>query len=379
MILRNCTMAEFCRRTEGKKLVCFGAGYAAAALGNKFAAYKMEKRISYFVDNNSSLWGGEKVVNGTAIPIFSPKKLFAEASHDTVVIITSYQYASEIFGQLNIIPEFERAECYVLNFIAEAEYWAVPRYMPKGYRANAHQVIPKIIHYFWFGSNPIPEKHKEFIDGWKKFCPDYEIIEWNESNYDINKFQYTKDAALAKRWSKVATYARFDVIYTYGGICLDTDVEVVKPLDELLYNDAFIGFENEYRINSGSGFGAVKKFQLFNEMRENYDGTLFNSDGSANLAFNTSFETPFLINRGLNRKGDFQIIDKLTVYPPDCFAPKPYFAPNTNGTSYATENTFSVHHYDTTLAGKEREEFRNSFGKLYETAILNEKLMGGIL
>ena len=373
MILRNCNMAEFIRRIEGKKTICFGAGMVLQMLSRDFPKYQIEKRILYIVDNNSNLWGSEVVLSETAVPVYSPEKLIADACRDIVVLISSWKAAPEIFEQLNANSRLDIVECYIGSLLHETESRNLPYSLPAGYRVNLNPVIPKVIHYFWLGSNPLPERHKRFIDGWRKFCPDYEIVEWNENNYDINKHQYTKDAALAGRWSKVVTYARFDVIYNYGGICMDTDVEIVKPLDELLYNDAYIGFSSGLRINSGSGFGAVKNFELFRDMRHNYDGTLFNSDDTPNLTSNSAFEIDFMLKRGLNRNGDFQMLDRLTVYPLECFDPKPNSVHSDNGSLWATENTFTIHHYDTTLADKERETIRTSLGKLYEAALINEK------
>ena len=103
-------------------------------------------------------------------------------------------------------------------------------------------MIPKIIHYCWFGGAELPEKDRKCIESWKKFCPDYQIIEWNENNYDVTKNTYMYQAYQAKKWGFVPDYARLDIIYQHGGIYLDTDVELVKNLDSLLENDAFMGF-----------------------------------------------------------------------------------------------------------------------------------------
>lgn len=105
-------------------------------------------------------------------------------------------------------------------------------------------MIPKKIHYCWFGGNPLPDSAKSCIASWRKFCPDYEIIEWNESNYDVNKIRYTQQAYACRKWSFVSDYARLDIIYQHGGIYLDTDVELLRPLDSLREYEGFMGFEN---------------------------------------------------------------------------------------------------------------------------------------
>ncbi|MDR1688874.1 MAG: hypothetical protein LBS21_09740 [Clostridiales bacterium] len=375
MILRNCDIKEFIRRINGKKLVCFGVGKGADSLSQLFPHYEVEKYFSYIVDNNSELWGSNRLVGRSLVSIFSPEMLISDAirTDKLTVLISSTKYADEIISHLNTIVELNNAECYISKFIIEAEI-RKPTHIPNEYRFNTNPVIPKLIHYFWFGSKPLPERHNQFISGWKELCPGYDIIEWNINNYDINKFQYTKDAALAGRWSKVATYARFDVVYNYGGICMDTDVEMVKPLDDLLYNTAYIGFGNENRINSGSGFGAVKNFEMFNEMRENYDNTLINPDGTQNLLVNSYFETDFLVKKGLNPNGDFQIIENLTVFSSESFSPMPSFIFAESGVAYATKNTFSVHHYDTSLKGEEQMKMYTSLTRLFNASVLNEKL-----
>ena len=112
-------------------------------------------------------------------------------------------------------------------------------------------MIPKIIHYCWFGGNPLPPLALKCIESWKKYCPDYEIKIWDESNFDININKYATEAYEAKKWAFVSDVARLWVLYNYGGIYMDTDLEVIKPLDEFLYHKAFSGFEDEVNIPTG--------------------------------------------------------------------------------------------------------------------------------
>lgn len=123
-------------------------------------------------------------------------------------------------------------------------------------------MIPKVIHYCWFGGNEKSEIIKQCIASWKKYCPDYEIIEWNESNFDINCCQYVKEAYEAKKWAFVSDYARYKIIYEHGGIYLDTDVELLDNLDKYLIYDTWFPRETQRTFNTGVGFAAIKNNKL---------------------------------------------------------------------------------------------------------------------
>ena len=131
--------------------------------------------------------------------------------------------------------------------------------------------IPRTIHYCWFGRNPLPKLAQKCIKSWKKYCPDYEIIQWNEDNYDLSAAPlYVRQAYEAKKWAFVTDYVRLQVVYEHGGIYLDTDVELIKKLDPLLQYDAYFGFEDGKHIATGLGFGAVKGAPILRELMEDY-------------------------------------------------------------------------------------------------------------
>ena len=132
-------------------------------------------------------------------------------------------------------------------------------------------MIPKIIHYCWFGRNSKPHSVLKCIKSWEKYLPDYKIIEWNEDNFPIEDNIYCKQAYECKKWAFATDYARLWIIYNYGGIYLDTDVEVVKSWDPLLKHDCFIGRQPGYQVNTGSGFGAVKGHPLIKIMLDDYN------------------------------------------------------------------------------------------------------------
>ena len=136
-------------------------------------------------------------------------------------------------------------------------------------------MIPKIIHYCWFGGESLPESAIKCINSWKKFCPDYEIIRWDESNYDVTKNVYMKEAYEAKKWGFVPDYARLDIVYNYGGIYMDTDVELLKPLDDLLGCNAYMGVEKPGIVALGLGFGAEKGNSVIGDLLEEYNDKRF--------------------------------------------------------------------------------------------------------
>ena len=145
--------------------------------------------------------------------------------------------------------------------------------------------IPKVIHYCWFGKNLLPEAALKCIESWKRFFPDYEIIEWNEDNFDINACDYTKEAYQAKKWAFVSDYARYKIIYENGGVYFDTDVEVIKSFDDILVKGAFMGIEADYKstVNTGLGIAAEKEHPLYREMLDYYEKEHFiNEDGNLN-------------------------------------------------------------------------------------------------
>lgn len=203
-------------------------------------------------------------------------------------------------------------------------------------------MIPKVIHYCWFGGKTIPKKDRECIQSWKKFCPDYEIKEWNESNYDLTKNKYMAEASAVKKWGFVSDYARLDIIYQYGGFYLDTDVELINSLDSLLENKGYMGFEGKIWINSGIGFGAEPGNSTIKKLRDMYDDkSFYNLDGSLNLTPCPYNITEKLVELGLKRNNAFQHVEELTIYPTDYFAAKDY----KTGKITVTDNTISIHHY----------------------------------
>lgn len=210
-------------------------------------------------------------------------------------------------------------------------------------------MIPKVIHYCWFGNGKKSALIKRCIKSWHKICPDYEIREWNESNFDINICPYVKQAYEQKKWAFVSDYARFYILKKYGGIYLDVDVELMKPLDPLLKNNAFAGFASDSIVATGLVFACEKDNQFAAEILKSYEGQNFiNDDPSKILAIGRRV-TQILNEHGLELNGKQQTIFGVTVYPVYYFNP-------TNGDIHAKVDprAYSVHHYAATWFPKNK-------------------------
>lgn len=214
----------------------------------------------------------------------------------------------------------------------------------------------KKIHYCWFGGAPFPEIVIKCMESWKKFCPDYKIVEWNESNFNIHCCKYVEEAYNAKKWAFVSDYCRFFVLYNYGGVYLDTDVELIKTIDDLPEN--FVGFEDKETCNSGLIRGAQKGDMICEKMLKSYnDDAFILEDGSLNLKTVCERETDILKLYGLKGNGCMQNACGTTVFPKDYFSPKDYVTQKV----HITERTYSIHHYAYSWQG----EKENISSKIY--------------
>lgn len=211
-------------------------------------------------------------------------------------------------------------------------------------------MIPKIIHYCWFGKKPLPKLAKKCIASWKKYLPDYEIKEWNEDNFDVNIIPYTKEAYEAKKYAFVSDFARFWILYNYGGIYFDTDVEVIKNIDHIIAKGNFMGCEkditigkNDICVNPGLGLGTTPGNPLYKEMLALYTTLTFVlPDGSYNVKKTIVGHTTDILKKyGFDNSNTVFFIANTYIYPIDYFG----LRLNENGNDTITENTVSIHHY----------------------------------
>lgn len=224
-------------------------------------------------------------------------------------------------------------------------------------------MIPKKIHYCWFGGNPLPDLAVKCIESWKKYCPDYEIVEWNEKNFDLTCNKYVRQAYECKKWAFITDYVRLYAMVTQGGIYMDTDVEVLKNLDIFLNNKAFSGFERENAIPTGI-MACEKDFPLFKEFLYEYKERAFiKENGDMDLTTNVTAITNTCLKYGLNLNNQLQKINDFTLYPKDFFCPKNY----ETGKIECTKNTYTIHHFSGSWHTEKEKKIEN-----FERKLLNK-------
>jgi len=364
-------------------VICMGAGRYAEKIRSVLCPDAVGK-ILHFVDSDKTKHYTNIYIGEKGLQIYPVASLKQYQGQNIVILITTWQTeAMEYQLQMLDIPYFKSFSLpHILEYSLSRK--ALKKYIPQNLELYSEPRIPKVIHYCWFGKNPIPDRYKIWMESWHKYCPDYEVKLWNEENYDVSKNEYMLQAYEAGKWGFVPDYARVDIIYNHGGIYLDTDVEIIRPLDDLLYEDAFLGFERNDMVNLGQGFGAVKGHPIIKEMRDMYEELSFvKDDGTLNLTPSPSYQTEVLVKHGLERNGSYQIIDHMTVYPEKLI----------NGKNERTRivetlpRTKMIHHFDaswhdsmTKYAILNRTKyFQNAYSENEETMPLGKKSHGELL
>ena len=202
-------------------------------------------------------------------------------------------------------------------------------------------MIPKKIHYCWFGRGKMPELAMKCIASWKKYLPEYEIKEWNEDNFDLDLYPYVREAYDNRKFAFVTDVVRLYALYHEGGIYMDTDVEVLKPLDSLLVYDAVSGFESPTQIPTGL-MACREGHPFFKELLDEYDGLHFKrEDGSLDMTTNVTRITNACLKYGFVPNNKLQTVNGFTFLPKDYLCPKSY----ADGKIYLSDNTLTIHHF----------------------------------
>lgn len=235
-------------------------------------------------------------------------------------------------------------------------------------------MIPKKIHYIWLGGKPLPPLAKKCLSSWTKFMPDYEIVRWDESNFDFHSCEYARQALEAKKWAFASDYARFKILYEQGGVYLDTDVELVQSLEPILEQGPYMGFEVDFcdsdrgaaasglglAVNSGLGLAANPGLAIYKNIIDSYENDQFvKEDGGYDLTTVVARVTNILRENGLNDVPGIQEVAGVRIYPSEYFCPKDPLSLRLN----LTENSYSIHHYDGSWTTK-KEKFHKRVARV---------------
>lgn len=331
---------EFIREIRETELpvVCFGAGTIPWLVEPMFEKLSIWNRILYFLDNDekkAGTWVGEK----RPVPVVSVNGFREMGKKRFLMLITCERFRA-VLGQLQQVEEWEDIRCYI--------YIKLNYELIKGVKqtkimlGGKEPIIPKVIHYCWFGKEKKGKLHKKCIRSWKEKCPEYEIIEWNETNYDIHQCRYMEEAYANRKWAYVSDYARLDILYRQGGIYLDADVELLDRPDKLLAEKGFIAYGQWTAVNSGAGIGCVKGLPVVREMRDEprKQISFYNPDGTCNMVQNGFYESRVLRKYGFSQDFSTQYSGDMLILSPDIMATESILGERV----FVTGHTLSIHH-----------------------------------
>lgn len=234
--------------------------------------------------------------------------------------------------------------------------------------------IPKVIHYCWFGKGKMPALAEKCIKSWKKYCPEYEIICWNEENFDVKENKYAREAYEAGKWAFVSDYARLKVLYEHGGIYLDTDVELIKPLESIVEETGYMGFDDNGIVSTGLGFACEKGNELVGALLADYaDIPFVLPDGSFDMKPCPDRNTETMVKLGLDINLKDQVFMGIHMLPEDYLCPMKYYT----GKKIITKNTYSIHHFCASWTSKTAK--RTLFLKRLVGVKMYDKLYGKFL
>lgn len=327
----NSTPSEFRNRIHGKRVICFGGGDYFGLFAFDFGE---GVDVVGVIDNDPHKHGRTLSAGGLAVPVISPTQAVRMQQATGAVLVITASDCHSILQQLWEIPEFENVDCFLYASIKYRALKPIDHILPFQSKVE----IPPVIHYCWFGGKPLPELQRRCIDSWRAHCPGYEIVEWNEGNYDYTKSVWTRTAFEQKKWAFLTDYARFDILLEHGGIYFDTDVELLRSPDPLRYNQGFAATEAHGGVNSGSGIGAMKGLPVFRELLAG-----FQDEYRAGVTFckNVKRETELFWRHGYRLNGEFQMIEHVAVLPFNILTP----IVNDTGENFITDATVGVHHF----------------------------------
>ena len=337
-----CSFEYLKKKIQDNKMsiVFFGAGaIGQIVIPQILLSYEITDFIDCYIDNDSSKWNTTINVLNKQIEIKSPEYL-KKCDENTVIFINISRYA-EVIEQLEQMECTQNMTAFIMPMLLIDNFCSD---ISKGKPImTSNPIIPKKIHYIWLGKKEIPYNLRRCIDTWIEKCPDYEIIRWDESNYDFGKHPYMRQAYESGAYGFAPDYARIDILYREGGFYFDTDVEIKQSLDELRYQEAFCATEKWQILNFGGGSGAVKGHPMIKRFLDARESTMFlDENGKQNRNTCGFYDTQTALAAGYEITGKTQNIGGMNIYAYDYFHPYDYMSGLTNETNH----TISIHYFN---------------------------------
>ena len=316
MKMFNCSLDESNKVFKNKKIIFFGKG-SWLQLVNNTPLMALKEQFAYIIDNNGE---GTEKIGDTSLHVYRPERIMDEKN--CIVILTSPIYMYDMYCQLCNMKLNNSINCYALPFMQMISHKEMNEKLLCEVLGNTvDEKIPRIIHSFWFSGEPKPDEYKKCVDTWSSVLKDYEIKEWNMQNYDWHKHPFLQRAIELKAWAFAADFARLDVLNEFGGIYLDMDVEVFKPFDGLLGNEALFSFGNNILIDLAV-MGAEKNNVIVKDLLKIYDDIpIPNEKENFKKFFQPVLVRETLVKHGIKMDGSLQKIDGVAVFPMEFFMP----------------------------------------------------------
>ncbi len=332
----NCTLPEVKACFGQRKIIFFGRG-SWLSMVNYTELMDLQGQFAYIIDNNPVEKGQ---LGDIILDVYAPVKLLDES--DCIVVLTSPVYMYDMYCQLEQMHLSDEIECYAFPFMQMiTSNKTDERLLTKVVNKRNKPRIPKLIHSFWFSGDEKPEAYQKCVSTWARKLSGYEIKEWNMDNYDWHKHPFVERSIELQAWAFAADFARLDVLYEYGGIYLDMDVEMFKPFDDLLGNEAIFSFSNNILIDLAV-VGAQKSNFIIQKLLKIYDSVpLPQEQKDFSGLFQPALLRSVLAEQGIRMDGSLQMIDGATVFPMEFFMPQDVVLYR----EYKrTENTYCVHY-----------------------------------
>ena len=358
------TISGYFEELKTKDIFCWGQGKHFKNLAYPFLKKSgLIDNLRGFVDVHD---GGDTEIDGRHFPCIGKKRLSGMDPENALILVavTGYEEIMNQLGGDEAISRFEAVPAVFLEALYEDMcLLSVPK-PPLNFRKHKKPVIPKMIHGIWFSGEPMPKLYLKCLESWKKYAPDMEIKIWNLENYKPDKCRFFEEAIDQKNWAFASDYARADILRRYGGVYMDLDVEMLRPIDDLLCNDAYMSFESADRIECGSGMGAKPGNPIIEEICESYEKRpYFKADGSWDNSTCPVRYTRVIEKHGLKKDGSFQFVEDITVYPFEVLTGKSF----DTGIIYRSDLSYTVHHHNGSwIPGSARSAMQNRYEKIRE-------------